>query len=104
MSVADSSSITVGSSATPDSNFKFLIDDLVCYDQLDTTTVDHPEVLVQDATYDAEGVELTPAIAYKAAWTETTRTAGDRYSFRMDELNLFIARGFEARLAALEAA
>ncbi len=56
-------------------------------------------MLAQDAVYDAEGVELTPAIEYKAAWTETTRTAGDRYSFRMDELNLFVARGFEARLA-----
>ena len=32
------------------------------------------------------------------------RPAGDRYSFRIDELLLFIARGFEARLAALEAA
>lgn len=30
--------------------------------------------------------------------------AGDRYSFRPDELNLFLARGFEARLSALEAA
>lgn len=28
--------------------------------------------------------------------------AGDRYSFRYDELNLFIAAGIEARLAALE--
>lgn len=31
------------------------------------------------------------------------RPAGDRYSFRADELLLFMARGFEARLAALEA-
>ena len=30
--------------------------------------------------------------------------AGDRYSFRPDEMLLFIARGFEARLAALESA
>lgn len=30
--------------------------------------------------------------------------AGDRYSFRYDELNLFIAAGIEARLAALEEA
>lgn len=30
--------------------------------------------------------------------------AGDRYSFRTDQLNLFIARGLEARLTALEAA
>lgn len=29
--------------------------------------------------------------------------AGDRYSFRVDELLLFIARGFDARLARLEA-
>lgn len=28
--------------------------------------------------------------------------AGDRYSFRVDQLNLFIARGLEARLTALE--
>ncbi|WP_443136581.1 tail fiber domain-containing protein [Methylobacterium sp. Leaf399] len=30
--------------------------------------------------------------------------AGDRYGFRSDELLLFLARGFEARLTALEAA
>lgn len=34
---------------------------------------------------------------------EITQEAGNRYSFRPDELLLFIARGFEARLAALEA-
>ena len=31
------------------------------------------------------------------------RVAGDMYSFRPDELLLFLARGFEARLARLEA-
>lgn len=31
-----------------------------------------------------------------------TIPAGDRYSFRIDELNMFIAKGFEARLSALE--
>jgi hypothetical protein len=31
------------------------------------------------------------------------RAAGDRYAFRYDELSMFLARGFEARLAALEA-
>jgi hypothetical protein len=35
---------------------------------------------------------------------EAGTPAGDRYAFRPDELLLFIARGFEARLAALEAA
>jgi hypothetical protein len=36
--------------------------------------------------------------------TQTFRPAGDRYSFRQDELLLFMARGFAARLDALEAA
>lgn len=31
-----------------------------------------------------------------------TIPAGDRYSFRYDQLNLFIAKGFEARLSVLE--
>lgn len=31
-----------------------------------------------------------------------TIPASDRYSFRLEELNLFIAKGFEARLSALE--
>ena len=30
------------------------------------------------------------------------KEAGDRYSFRYDQLNLFIARGIEARLSAIE--
>ncbi|MGZ0785857.1 tail fiber domain-containing protein [Pseudomonas saponiphila] len=32
----------------------------------------------------------------------TVVPAGDRYSFRIDELNLFLAAGFEARLAEIE--
>jgi hypothetical protein len=43
-----------------------------------------------------------PATA--ATEAEPARPAGNRYSFRPDELLLFLARGFEARLAALEAA
>jgi hypothetical protein len=35
---------------------------------------------------------------------EAGLSAGNRYSLRPDELLLFIARGFDARLAALEAA
>lgn len=42
--------------------------------------------------------------AESATETQPARPAGDRYSLRPDELLLFIARGFEARLAALEAA
>lgn len=37
-----------------------------------------------------------------AADAEEQREAGDRYGFRPDELLLFVARGFEARLTALE--
>jgi hypothetical protein len=38
-------------------------------------------------------------------WTaDESREAGDRYGFRPDELLLFIARGIDARLSALEAA
>lgn len=80
----------------------------ICYDKWDDVVVEHPAieaVEAQDATFDEDGNELTPAVEAvkgKAAWSETTLKAGDRYSFRMDELNLFIAAGFEARLAALE--
>lgn len=45
------------------------------------------------------------AFICRDSWSATeTDPAGDRYGFRADELLLFIARGFEARLTALEAA
>lgn len=53
----------------------------VCYDAWDAT----------DAVIGEDGAELSPA-----------RPAGDRYSFRMDQLCLFLAAGFNARLSALE--
>lgn len=88
----------------------------ICYDEWDAMTVDHPAIEAsdavegKDAVTDEDGnviesaVEAIPAREAKDAWTEVVREAGNRYSFRMDELNMFIARGFEARLAALEAA
>jgi hypothetical protein len=54
----------------------------ICHDQWDEL----PELI------DSETGEVTQAY----------RPAGDRYSFRHDELLLFIARGFAARLDALE--
>lgn len=54
----------------------------ICYDKWDAV----PEV-----TDPETGAVIEPA-----------RDAGDRYSFRPDELNLFLARGFAARLDALE--
>jgi hypothetical protein len=100
----------------------------ICFDQWDDVFVEHPAieaveaveavagVEAAEATFDEEGNELTPAIEAveavqgveavegKDAWTEQTRVAGDRYAFRYDQLNLFIAAGIEARLSALEQA
>lgn len=42
-------------------------------------------------------------ICYDQWGADGDQAAGDRYSFRFDELLLFIARGFDARLTALEA-
>ena len=88
---------------------------LICFDKWDDVVVEHPAVEAKAATeakdevVDAEGnvieaaVEAQAAIEAKDAWAEVTLKAGDRYSFRYDQLNLFIARGIEARLAAREA-
>lgn len=72
--------------------------------------IEHPEVLDDDGNVVApasiQRIEhpAVEAVEAKDAWTEVVQTAGNRYSFRMDELNLFIARGLDARLSALEAA
>ena len=58
----------------------------ICHDEWEQETIEHP------------------AIEARAAYTEVTLEAGDRYAFRYDELAMFIAAGQEARLAALEAA
>lgn len=50
--------------------------------------------------------EVTEQRLVRAAGSQVmqpARPAGDRYGFRTDELLLFLARGFDARLAALEA-
>lgn len=75
----------------------------ICYDSWDDEFVEHPAIEAKDAVLNDDGEVIEPAVEAKAAWTEQTQKAGDRYSFRYDELNLFIARGFEARLSALEA-
>lgn len=85
------------------------------YDKWEDVFVEHAEILPvaavepKDAVLDADGNILEPAIAAveavegKAAWTEHKTVAGDAYSFRYDQLNMFIAAGLEARLTALEA-
>lgn len=74
----------------------------ICYDSWGDEFLEHPAIEAKDAVLGEDGEVLEPAVEAKAAWTEQTQKAGDRYSFRYDELNLFIARGFEARLSALE--
>ncbi|WNM71120.1 tail fiber protein [Klebsiella phage vB_KpnP_cmc356ctg2] len=60
----------------------------ICYDKWDEQTV--------VSEYGPANEDGSENPIYK------TIPAGDRYSFRLDELNLFIAKGFEARLSALE--
>jgi hypothetical protein len=66
----------------------------ICYDEWEDVFVDHPAIEAADVTEEA------PAVEAKAAWTEQTQVAGDRYGFRYDELLAFIAAGFNARLDA----
>jgi hypothetical protein len=94
----------------------------ICFDAWEDKFTEHPaidavaaveavpaveEVKDEDGNVITEAVPAIPAVAAvegKAAWSEQTQWAGDRYAFRYDQLNLFIAAGIEARLAALEAA
>lgn len=62
----------------------------ICYDSWKGETIEHAAI---EATDDRE---------MQAAWTETI-PASDRYAFRYDELNQFIAAGLEARQTAIEA-
>ncbi|WPF69964.1 tail fiber protein [Klebsiella phage Kp109] len=60
----------------------------ICYDKWEEkTVVDHYGPANEDGSENP---------IYK------TIPAGDRYSFRLEELNMFIAKGFEARLSAIE--
>jgi hypothetical protein len=73
----------------------------ICHDAWTERVIEHQEeTKPHDALVDARGVPVR--VHVKDAWTERV-PGGDRYAFRTDELLLFIARGFDARLAALEA-
>jgi hypothetical protein len=73
----------------------------ICYDKWPEHTV--PERVEHRKTGLKDELQMD---LYEIITVEPAKIipAGDRYSFRPDELLLFIARGFEARLAALEAA
>lgn len=78
------------------------------YDQWDDKIVHHDEIKAveaKEAVYDIEGNMIEKAIdpiEYKPEWDEIVIKAGDAYSFRYDQLNIFIAKGIEERLAVLE--
>lgn len=79
----------------------------ICYDEWDAETVEHPAQY--ERTEQADGTYANGDLISEA-WTEVVREAGNRYSFRPDELLLFVARGqaaylaqLESRIAALEA-
>ncbi|WP_247636328.1 DUF2793 domain-containing protein [Methylobacterium sp. 37f] len=61
-----------------------------------------PAIPASTAEVDAAGAEIVAAVPAEDA--VPGRAAGERYGFRTDELLLFLARGLEARLTALEAA
>lgn len=94
----------------------------ICHDEWEQEAIEHPAIEARYAVpateaasevLDSLGNVVTPAtpanpgfpaVEARAAYTEVTQQAGDRYAFRYDELAMFIAAGQEARLAALEAA
>ena len=94
----------------------------ICHDTWEQQTVEHPAIEARPAVpatdgasevLDSLGNVLTPAtpahpgfpaVEARAACTEVTLEAGDRYAFRYDELAMFLAVAQEARLTALEAA
>jgi len=74
----------------------------ICYDEWEEKIVKHEAVEAKEAVIDEEGNIIEEAVEAKDAYTEVAQEAGDRYSFRPDEMLFFIARGLEARIEALE--
>lgn len=81
----------------------------ICYDEWDAiyeTVEPTPETPAYPESYDADGTLVAEAVEAQPGNPDGQRIiqpAGSRYSFRTDELLLFICKGFEARLSTLEA-
>lgn len=73
---------------------------LICHDVWDAVPP-KPAVEAREPEYDEDGVMTDPGELGRPG--EPGREAGDRFGFRADQLLLFLARGFDARLSALEA-
>lgn len=74
----------------------------ICYDEWNDEWDDIPEVVAQEAVLDDDGNVIEPAVEGQPAQRIQRRWAGNRYSFRPDGLLMFIAKGLEARLSAIE--
>jgi hypothetical protein len=72
----------------------------ICYDRWPDTTIPARTEPRKTGLFNAQGEEMVEQIEIEPA---RVIKGGDRYGFRPDELLLFLARGFDARLAALEA-
>ena len=75
----------------------------ICYDEWDTETKTIPAVEASDAVIGENGDVVVPAVEAKPEEIKVIREAGNRYSFRMDELSMFISRGLVAKLESIEA-
>jgi hypothetical protein len=73
---------------------------LICWDAWEATEAVEGTP-AREAVLDEDGVVVEPARPEVMAIP--AKPAGDRFGFRTDQLALFIARGQEARLAAIEA-
>ena len=76
----------------------------ICYDEWEEvqTPATIEERQEETGLLDQAGARIMRAYEVEVVPAHT-RPAGNRYSFRTDELLLFIARGFDERLSALEA-
>ncbi len=82
----------------------------ICYDEWEAQEEQWHEWPAKDAVLDDDGNVLEPAIEAGRELIQPAREAGDRYSFRKEELLCFIVRalaqeidGLAERVAALEA-
>lgn len=75
----------------------------ICYDAWPAQEAVVTHWPAQEAVLDDSGNVVTPAVESYSEVMQPARPKGDLYSFRTDELCLFIARGFAARLDILEA-
>lgn len=71
----------------------------ICHDRWPDSTIPARTEPRKTGLFNAQGEEITEQVEIEPA---RVVKGGDRYGFRTDELLLFLARGFDARLAAME--